>query len=174
MDCIEGNVLVLSQIDHLLGQVDSEAYARPLELYNGSTIGQHLRHILDFYQALLRGVENGLIDYANRERDPLVEKDPGFARQVFQRISRDIMTLEESRHLPVRADFFPDESIIRPTVQSSVGRELMFAFDHAVHHLAMVKIGLRVVQPGIMLDEELGVAPSTIKYQKSRRATAPK
>ena len=172
MDCKEGNELVLRQIDDLLLQVDRETYARPLELFNGSSIGQHIRHILNFYQALTRGVENGLIDYANRDRDPQIEQDPGVARQIFQYISREIKGMDEDRHLPVRADFFPDEAIIRPTVQSSVGRELMFAFDHAVHHLAIVKIGLQVEQPGLVLDDALGVAPSTLKYQKGQNTSA--
>ena len=172
MNCKDGNNLIIRQIDDLLHQVDSELYARPLDLFNGSTIGQHIRHILNFYQALVSGAENGIIDYADRERDPRIEQDPGYARASFQVITRKISDLDEERHLPVRADFFPDDAVLRPMVQSSVGRELMFAFDHAVHHLAIVKIGLQVAQPDLQLQEELGVAPSTIKYQKGQTKSA--
>ncbi|MBK7410731.1 MAG: hypothetical protein IPJ40_23365 [Saprospirales bacterium] len=57
--------------------------------------------------------------------------------------------LDENAALPVQADFIPEEEAPRPTVQSSVGRELMYAFDHAVHHLAIVKMGLRQAQPDL-------------------------
>lgn len=172
MDCKEGNEYILRQIDDLLLQVDREIYARPLDLFQGATIGQHIRHILNFYQALLRGADKGLIDYADRERDLQIEQDPALARQVFLYISRDIQGLDEERELPVLADFIPDKAVGRPIVQSTLGRELMFAFDHAVHHLAMVRIGLQVSHPDLHLQEELGVAPSTLKFQKEQNSAS--
>lgn len=169
-NCKTGNEQMLRQIENLLSLVDSEAYSQPLELFNGSSIGQHVRHILNFYQALLDGVNIQLVDYAQRERDPRVESDPLFAREIFRQIALEISGLEESNALYVHADFFPEEEAERPLVQSSVGRELMFAFDHAVHHLAIIKIGLRIAQPDLPVAYELGIAPSTLKYQKGQHS----
>jgi uncharacterized damage-inducible protein DinB len=168
MNCIEGNVRVLRQIGEVLSLLDAETYARPLELFGGSSIGQHMRHILNFYQSLLSGAGEGIVDYASRERDPRIETDPLFAADLLIAIEASLRQLDETRALRVRADFLPDEGDKRPVVESSVGRELMYAFDHAVHHLAIVKIGLRVAMPGCAIPVELGVAPSTIQYQKSR------
>lgn len=137
----------------------------PLSVFNESTLGQHFRHIFDFYDCLLRGASVGLVDYASRKRNERMEQDPGFARAAFQQMEVACNKLHESQQLNVRADFssFLDEG--RPIVGSSVGRELMFAFDHAVHHLALIKIGLKEALPDIELDEQLGVAPSTIKHR---------
>lgn len=168
MNCIEGNVRVLRQIDEVLSLMDAETYARPLELLSGSSIGQHMRHILNFYQSLLFSAEGDLVDYASRERDPRIEIDPLSARALLAEVMASLSTLDEGLPLRVRADFFPGESEERPLVESSAGRELMFVFDHAVHHLAIVKIGLNLVMPDYGVPEELGMAPSTIKYQKSR------
>ncbi|MBK8492312.1 MAG: hypothetical protein IPL49_15860 [Saprospirales bacterium] len=169
MNCKEGNELMLRQIDALLALVEQDVYARPLDLFNGSTIGQHIRHILNFYEAVVSGATAGLVDYAKRERDPQIEQDPLYARQTFQVISIRLKALDENAALPVQADFIPEEEAPRPTVQSSVGRELMYAFDHAVHHLAIVKMGLRQAQPDLPLQEELGMAPSTLKFQKEQK-----
>ncbi len=168
MNCMEGNVRVLRQIGEVLTLLDAETYARPLDLFGGSSIGQHIRHILNFYQSLLTGAGEGIVDYACRKRDPRIESDPMFAAGLLTEIERSLQQLDETRPLRVRADFLPDDKEERPVVESSVGRELMYAFDHAVHHLAIVKIGLRVAMPGCAIPADLGVAPSTIKYLKSR------
>jgi uncharacterized damage-inducible protein DinB len=160
---------MLQQIDVLLAQLDERTYGMPLEAFNGSTIGQHVRHILNFYQSVLAGLHSGIVDYANRERDPRVEELPAFARKAFEEIGQALLELDEALPLRVRADFAADEDMPRPLLKSSAGRELMFAFDHAVHHLAIIRIGLQLARPELPLEEELGVAPSTLKFQKGRR-----
>lgn len=172
MTCIEGSRSIISQIMALLREIDREAYARPLDLYNGSTLGQHFRHICDFYYCLLRGLPNRLIDYADRERRPEVELDPGHALMAFQHILYALDTMEEHQPLQVRGDFSTAPEHQRPLLASTVGRELMFAHDHAVHHLAIIRMGLQSVFPEVALEENLGVAPSTVKYQS--KAGSPK
>jgi hypothetical protein len=49
--------------------------------------------------------------------------------------------------------------------RSSVSRELQFLLSHTVHHYALIAMTLRAA--GVELDEELGVAPSTLAYQRS-------
>jgi len=170
MNCIDGNIRVLRQIEEVIALLDAETYARPLDLFDGSSIGQHMRHILNFYQSLLTGIGEGLVDYARRERDPRMETDPRFMENLLSTIEASLQQMDENQPLRVRADFLPDEGEDRPVVESSAGRELMYAFDHAVHHLAIIRIGLRIVLPECGISEELGIAPSTIKYQKSRFA----
>jgi hypothetical protein len=36
-------------------------------------------------------------------------------------------------------------------------------YDHAVHHLAIIKIGIRCSFPQWIIDRDLGVSPSTLK-----------
>ncbi len=169
MDCIKGTDKITSDIIQLLGKLDNTSYKQPLEIFNGSSLGQHFRHILDFYNCLVRDEAKGLIDYASRERDPKVEVDTAVASAAFLNISAKVHQMDIEQTIQVKADF---SEIIdkKPVVQSSLGRELMFAYDHALHHLAMIKIGLQTNFPHICIDEKLGVAPSTLKFQKGSAA----
>ncbi|MCB0520496.1 MAG: hypothetical protein KDD27_16270 [Saprospiraceae bacterium] len=166
MNCKQGTNIIIQQITDLLGKLDAEPYGRPLPLFNGSTIGQHFRHILDFYGCLARGVQEGRIDYAKRERDVLVESEPTHATSVFLHYQTAISSMDEAMQIEVVADFSADLNEERPVVFSTVGREMMYAYDHAVHHLAMIKMGLKVACPNVAADHRLGVAPSTLKHWK--------
>jgi hypothetical protein len=53
--------------------------------------------------------------------------------------------------------------------QSTMGRELQFLMSHTVHHYALVAIILKI--QGCNCAEEFGVAPSTLRYQRSQAAT---
>ncbi|NRB52102.1 MAG: DinB family protein [Saprospiraceae bacterium] len=165
MDCKTGTKNIIAQIVELLSSLDEEQYARPLPIYNGSSLGQHFRHIFDFYQCLINDVSRGTIDYARRARDPRIEQHPGYARDAFLRAAEVIDGFEELASLEVLADFSSDSTDSRPLLKSTVGRELMFAHDHAVHHIAIIKIGFQQAFPEIPIALEVGVAPSTIKYR---------
>lgn len=172
MNCKEGAQHIAGQIVSLVSEIERQDYARPLEVFNGSTLGQHFRHILEFYRCLIQGAGSGLIDYANRQRDPDIENDPHFARRACQELVTAIAHLEEDQRIAVKADFSANGENERPIVQSSIGRELMFAYDHAVHHLAIIKIGLQTGFPKLRLDPNLGVAPSTVKFRQEQRHSA--
>lgn len=164
MNCREGNQQLIRQMTDLLDTLDNPLYAQPLEVFKGSSIGQHFRHILDFYLCLIKGIREGRIDYANRDRNPLAETDVHFTKQAFLEVSNNIGDFLEHQTLCVLGDF-SDKIIERPELLTSVGRELMYAYDHAVHHLAMIKIGITSIAPEIKVDGNLGVAPSTIKHR---------
>ena len=165
MDCKEGTVNITRQINQLLKLVHPHAYSMPLKIFDGSTLGQHFRHIFDFYDCLLRGTSAGIVDYASRKRNERMEKDPRYAEQAYKQLEEACKELREDRPLMVCADFSSLLTDGRPMVGSTVGRELMFAYDHAIHHLALVKIGLKEAMPDVEVDEHLGVAPSTSKYR---------
>ena len=169
MNCKQGTDLIIDQMIELLGKLHVESYSKPLSLFNGSSIGQHFRHVIDFYGCLLQGIEDGRIDYAKRERDVRVEAEPDYASDVLNAINEKVLSLSESQQLEVIADFSSELNETRPVVNSTVGRELMYAYDHAVHHLAMIKMGLKVALPTVEVGENLGVAPSTLKHWKKNR-----
>ena len=151
----------------LLGRISPETYSQPLPLFNGSSIGQHFRHIVDFYGCLQRGVNEGRVDYAQRQRDARVETEPDYAALILTEFMRQLEAAVEIAAVEVVADFSSELNETRPVVQSTVGREMMYAYDHAVHHLAMIKMGLKATAPTLEIDKNLGVAPSTVKHWRS-------
>lgn len=168
MNCKEGTQIIIDQVTDVLGKLDSDLYAQPLQLFNGSTIGQHFRHIIDFYGCLFKGIRQGRIDYADRERDVRIESDPAYAAERLLAAVADLQRFQESAPVQILADFSADLNEERPVVNSTLARELMYAYDHAVHHLAMIKMGLKALNAKIDVQDELGVAPSTLKYWKEK------
>ncbi|TAK34481.1 MAG: DinB family protein [Saprospiraceae bacterium] len=170
MNCKQGTDIILRQIAGLLEKLDEDTYSRPLELFNGSSIGQHFRHILDFYDCLLKGLAAGRIDYTKRQRDLRMEQEPGYAAAILENLARQTESVEEATPVEILADFSSDFNEERPPVQSSAARELMYAYDHAVHHLAIIKMGLKVVASKVEAGPETGVAPSTLRYWKEQQS----
>jgi hypothetical protein len=166
MNCKQGTQIIIHQIVDLLYKIDRSSFEQPLALFNNSSIGQHFRHILDFYTCLEKGIHYSRIDYADRERDLQVEKDPLYAAASFEQVAAKILSLDEQSAIEVIADFSSELNETRPVVQSTIAREMMYAYDHAVHHLAMIKMGLKVSNPNVIIDDEVGVAPSTLKHWK--------
>jgi hypothetical protein len=52
----------------------------------------------------------------------------------------------------------------RPWTHSSARRELQFLLSHTVHHYALIAMICR--QYGVGVEEDFGVAPSTLKYRR--------
>ncbi len=156
-------LLTINQVNDLLGQIEPHEYRQPLPEFDGSTLGQHFRHILEFFICLERGVATGIVDYASRERNLLFEDSPRVAMVSLDAFAESLEFLPPTMELALRAEFGGAD---RPCYHSTVGRELAFVYDHAIHHLAMIKIGLRCHFPHIQIDRNLGVSPSTIKARK--------
>ena len=171
MDCKEGTRRMAKQISNLLDQIDQASYHKPLAVFKGSSLGQHVRHILDFYTCISKGCANDLIDYSKRQRDARIEQDKNFAKAMLNNLSEEICGLDEAALIQVRADFSTETELDRPIVHSSIGREIMFAYDHALHHLAIIKIGIQTAFPNLDLEENLGVAPATVKYRAGGKAS---
>lgn len=152
----------------LLRSLDGEAYRRKHpNCFNGS-VGGHLRHALDHYWSLLRGLASGEIDYDARVRDTSIEKDPVAASQACEEIAGELKALDGTSldsALRVKMDCgsrtLPEEEWSR----SSLRRELQFLLSHTVHHYALISVMCQSM--GVSPQPGFGVAPSTLKYQQA-------
>ena len=61
--CVEN----LQQIKILLQDLTDENFKKRCDTLFSSTVGQHVRHILEFYICLLNGIESGVINYDKRK-----------------------------------------------------------------------------------------------------------
>lgn len=166
MDPREGTTILTQQITDFLSIIKPSVYSQPLSIFNGSSVGQHIRHVIDFYLCLLNGINESTVDYDNRSRNAAIELDKEVAQTFINQISTQVKQLPIAKMVTVNSCFTPDCNTQSIVIESSVGRELMYAYDHAIHHLAMIKIGMNVHFPDISIDKDLGVAPSTIKYRQ--------
>ncbi|KAA3622941.1 MAG: DinB family protein [Bacteroidetes bacterium] len=165
MDFKQGSTQMIHQITGLLGNISPEQYSKKLDIFKGSTLGQHFRHILDFYLVLLKYHSSGLVDYTLRERDLELETNPQYAMKTFEKVLSEVELLDEQTLLKVKADLLYVAEGERPLIPTSIGRELMYAYEHAVHHLAIIRIGIENAFPDLEIAKEVGIAPATIKYR---------
>ncbi len=158
---------IIHQICSLLKQMDNEMYSRPLDIYSGSTVGQHIRHIYEFYVCLLNGINEGTVNYDKRKRDMRVQTETCYCETSFKELLSGIKNFPLTVNVKVKQGMHTADMPEELAVNSSSGRELMYAFEHAIHHLAIVKMGLKAHFPNFDVDSNLGVAPSTIEYRKT-------
>ncbi|MEO5905692.1 MAG: DinB family protein [Saprospiraceae bacterium] len=147
-----------------LSLIEPTVYSQQLELLSGSTIGQHTRHILEFYQCLTEQslAEGPVINYARRRRDYRIETDPAYALQLSDVIVTQLDHLNETQSCQLNCEEHGQENLL---IESTIGRELIYNIEHTIHHLAIVKIELRHAMPSLDLPTHFGVAPSTIRHR---------
>lgn len=162
-DLIAYNTSVLEKVDTLLHQLTDAELAKPSKLLFGSSVGQHFRHILEFYTCLLTTVDEPSFSYDRRQRDLLIETEVISARASAVRSMSLLNTLGDDRELRMESELpgMPNYSVQRTTLK----RELAYLADHGVHHLAMVRIALEQELPHVTFPEHLGVAASTRNHR---------
>jgi uncharacterized damage-inducible protein DinB len=155
---------VLRQGESLLNSISDGEYTRKLPSVFGSTVGEHYRHCLDHFQSLLQGLDADEIDYDHRERNPRIENDRNFALTETHRILRGFTSIPTpflDCPINVRSKVNYDVEAA-PSIGSTVGRELMYAVAHAIHHYALIAVMCGVLE--VPVPTGFGVAPSTLKY----------
>jgi hypothetical protein len=157
---------VLDDLRHYLSTIEPVDYQAPLAILSGSTIGQHTRHIIEFYNCLLEQslvAGEPTINYSIRRRDFRIESEPDHAMSYVELITEQLKDLDADRLCQLDCS---EHGMAHLMVSSTIGRELIYNIEHTIHHLAIVKIALRATIPDIVLPEHFGVAPSTIRYRQ--------
>lgn len=156
---------VLNDLRHYLSAIEPVLYQAPMDLLSGSTIGQHTRHIIEFYICLIdqcNQPEIPVINYAKRQRDYRIESEPDHALRLVNEICERLGDLDVDKNCMLDSSEHGLEDLL---VSSTIGRELIYNIEHTIHHLAIVKIALKATAPSIDLPEHFGVAPSTIRHR---------
>jgi hypothetical protein len=157
------NVGTQSQI--LVNALGAKDYYTPNREH--SSIGMHVRHIVEYMHCLCEGViKSEVVNYDARPRDRRMEMDKDYAISRLEELKASLNTLlqfnqEYSVTIIEHMDVGNDKTI---EVQSTLARELLFQHSHAVHHFGIIK--LLAEKRGINLDTDFGKAPSTIMFER--------
>lgn len=158
---VAANVDALSQGIRLLRAVDDELYVRRNDLVFDSTIGGHVRHVVDHVECCLVGLAQGRFDYEHRRRDPAVECSRVTGMRALGEAAARLSDLDvagSTAHALVRSG-----DAAGRWVPTSCERELEFLHSHTVHHYALIAVLCRL--EGVEPDSAFGVAPSTLRYR---------
>lgn len=157
---------ILSQLTDLVNQLTEQDFVKPVSTLGNSTLGQHLRHTLEFFICLEKGFESGTINYDKRAHDKLIETDKFIALSVISKIREFVSIQQTDRGLKLEAAYDLDKEEF-VTIETNYLRELVYNIEHAVHHMAIMKIGIREAAPYVKLSPDFGIAASTIRYQEA-------
>ena len=163
-ELIKANIAVLEQVMTFVTCCHDETYKGTLP-NAPSSIGKHIRHILDHYQCLERGLPTQLINFNDRSRDSQVEFQRPLALESTNHFIVWLQTLDLDKQA---IKVISDTELGRPTnvtIESTAERELLYLINHTVHHLAYAALLAKL--HGHSVPDSIGVAPSTFNYQKT-------
>jgi len=166
---VKSNIHFLHQGIELLSSISDEQYAANNGKYFKSGAGKHFRHIIDHYLSLVE-YKNNKVNYDDRQRDTRLEEEREFAISKMAEIIEKLESFIENpelidRNITVQSNEGIGEEG-SPWSVSSIRRELQFLISHTVHHYALIAFILKTM--GVQPNEDFGVAPSTLKYEKEK------
>lgn len=160
---------LLGQGEDLLRQLEPEIYRRPVALAFDASMGSHYRHFLDHFSSLLRGLDDGVIDYDTRDRDPRLEQSPQLAWELTRTLREQLAQLTDDQlNGPVMVRCQVGYGGGTPHTQSTLGRELVYAAAHGIHHFALIAVIGRFLNA--RMPANFGIAPTTLAHRQTLAA----
>lgn len=150
----------LRELQELVSKLSVDQYTKQHFELSQATIGQHLRHIIELYQCLLLQYPLDRVCYDHRNRDILIETQPEIAYQAIEVILNQLD--KKDKKLSIEYEFLSKQT---KSIESTYYRELLYNLEHSIHHQALIKVALNLMK--IEVDENFGVAPSTIRYRNT-------
>lgn len=160
---------ILVQLESVIKNLKEDDFFKPISALNQSTLGQHVRHTLEFFTCLIDNYESGIINYDKRDHDKVIETDPTVALAVIENLKQFLSKSLIDKELILEANYSFNDSP-NSLIKTNFSRELAYNIEHAIHHMAIIKIGIKEIAPYINIDSHFGVAISTIKYQTQKKA----
>jgi hypothetical protein len=152
------------QLRCIINQLNKEQFSLKLQLLNDCSIGQHVRHILEFYICLSHGIRSGNVDYDKRVRNQAIESDPKYAEIILEDLNSVFCCSETEDMALTNTTVYKDHVI---SSNSSVSRELIYLIEHSIHHYAIIAIAVKSHFNHVNLPENFGIAYSTTKHIQS-------
>ncbi len=148
----------------LLNSISNQQYANTSAAPYYSSIGGHIRHILDVFDCLFEGLPNGVVDLSARKRNELVEIDTAMGITYFNII---ISKLDQLKTANLEQLVLVKDDLGLGMIEQNytLGGLLIQAHSHAIHHFA--SLGYIIAQLGIEIpDEDFGYNPTTPREEK--------
>jgi len=143
----------------LLKCISDEEYSNTTIAPYYSSIGGHMRHILDVFDCVFEGLEAKDINLINRKRNELSENYTKNGIEYFEKILANLQTLKP-QDFNIIVNVTDDLGLGVVTANYTLSSILIQAHSHAIHHFASV--GYVISQLGIQLpDEDFGFNPTT-------------
>ena len=145
-------------LDHLSNSQLCDASVPPYH----SSIGTHIRHILDFYDCIFNVNPENKVDLTARSRNKAVEADCGCAQDYLDSIIGRLHAASFDMNDTILVT--DDLGLGKTKIPYTYGSLLAQANSHTIHHYAIINYIFDSL--GIVIDDsEFGYNPTTPKYQ---------
>jgi hypothetical protein len=158
------SIELLDQLKSVISDLSNELFSVPISTLSNSSIGQHTRHTLEFFICMMDAKNEGIINYDKRKHDKFIEEDKNLALSIIGSIQDFLFKNQSNFPLLMHANYALEESA-EEQIETNFFRELAYNIEHTIHHMALIKIGIKEIAPNIKLPEHFGVASSTVRYQ---------
>jgi hypothetical protein len=145
-------------LQDLLQNITQEQFIQPLPVMSDSTIGKHVRHVVEFYQCLIAGFETGVVNYDARPRNSDLEEIKSEAEKILALLQMAVSALQDKT-----VNLLVSDGAV--SLQTTIGRELAYNTEHCIHHLAIIKMGVKLHFSHINMSKEIGLAYATLAFQ---------
>ncbi|HTL09855.1 MAG TPA: hypothetical protein VL307_16390 [Chitinophagaceae bacterium] len=152
---------VFAQLTASLELLNDDQYTYPSKILSNASIGQHVRHIIEMFICLEDGYIAGLVNYETRKRDVRIETKREVALGLLKKIYDE---LDKTNKPMVLQGVYNEDSEELISFDTNYYREIAYNLEHTIHHMALIKVGIREVS-SIELPDGFGVASSTIKFR---------
>lgn len=161
---------IFDQLQSLLENLSDEQFVQTPEIFFGATVGKHYRHIIEFFQCVSLAGATENICYDNRVRDERIENSRALAGRLLAELKTELAEIDNERKLILIGDLATHGNEKASYIGTTLFREFHYAVEHAIHHMAIIKMGVKQSFPGVALPVDFGVAPSTVRYQQTLAA----
>lgn len=155
---------LLSQFYNLNKQLSNVEFSQPSPLLFGSSIGQHMRHSVEFVGCFLDGIKYKKVCYDKRKHDVSLESDKELMNEFILQLNQKIEHLPANDSSLTLASEYK-LSNVSVEVETNIQRELISNIEHIVHHMAIIKVAVNAEYKQVELPSTFGIAQSTIAYQ---------
>ena len=158
---LDANLTTLYKSKVLLSLLTNQQLANDTVSPYYSSIGSHIRHVIDFYSCIISGLKSSsdMINLIHRERDERMHHDCEHASCVLDQVINDfeVFSNYKEAHLVKVVDNLGTGNV---TIDYTLGALLAQANSHAIHHYAIINYIMDRLEINIG-DDTFGYNPTT-------------
>jgi len=157
---------LLNQLKEVCAGLNDSDYSKKLDVLSGSSIGAHIRHCIEFVDCMLSGFEKGVICYDSRKHELRLESETKYAIERISYLNAQLGAIESNDDVLLNINYPCSE--VSCSMTTNVYREIVYNIEHIVHHMALIKVGIRENFKHFSLPQNFGVAQSTVQHNAQK------
>ena len=157
---IQSALKTLEKSEYLLNSLSNNQLCNASIPPYYSSIGTHIRHILDFYDCIYNVSTENKIDLTARSRNKTVESNCDCAKDYLEKILNTLKSVE--RDVNQKVIVIDDLGLGKIEMLYTFGALLAQANSHTIHHYAIISYILEGLKINFN-DSDFGYNPTTPK-----------